>query len=683
MTECYNDYLYRKRIEKGMHRREVAKALGVSKFVYHRYERGYSAPSEEVIRKINALYGEGFHKHFEGELGYPSEFVDKDEPRFRERLKKAFSKVWVKILAVVLSIAGLLTIPAALLIDHYSNPATGHFYSATYEEVHECVVQLGRPYADPLGSFHMFSFSEEYGGENSDIHVSIRTTEKPESINSTQFVVVMRIFDSVEEGYFTKPLVTLRLEYNRGNEFVYTITDPYTGEYYIQTGHRLSKVDFVVETSKKYSLEKVEDDFAIIDSVHVETIGLVADYYFDSLIGEFILGGEESSIDFYKDILLVKQKGDSTVKAYKTAYSIVAFLGVPLGMLIASLTIFAFVFLREREEGIPVLVRGEEELPENKRLPLWMGASALRLIGGILLLFGSTYVLLSLANQFGAISFVLNQIDANMLTSLASNVFFLGVFLLYILGLSDDFFHPKRLYRRTIVFGAIALGISVVQTLFAYQMKSMENGFVNLLLSYMPSNIFMMIFAFHLCAMFLFATPYFIKGKGIRVWRALSLLPVLWSTGIFIADVVSRANTGEGIENLTYFLGLNRYPYAIATYCFLFGNFFLRRHYEKKYGSAYLRGDMYAFFKNLTLCVPALILGAIELGLAFVPAIRDMGFGNCYSLLLVAILMLLYRGHNEKHHLGAVIAARILYGLGLAITYALTIALALVYVLAF
>ena len=110
------------------------------------------------------------------------------------------------------------------------------------------------------------------------------------------------------------------------------------------------------------------------------------------------------------------------------------------------------------------------------------------------------------------------------------------------------------------------------------------------------------------------------------------------------------------------------------------GNFVLRRHWIKKYGAAYLRGDVYAFFKNLTICGPAFFIGAIELILYFVPGARVLGFGECYALLAIAGLMLFYRGYNDKNHLPALISSRIVYAIGLILTYSITIGIAVAYI---
>ena len=64
----------------------------------------------------------------------------------------------------------------------------------------------------------------------------------------------------------------------------------------------------------------------------------------------------------------------------------------------------------------------------------------------------------------------------------------------------------------------------------------------------------------------------------------------------------------------------------------------------------------------------------------FIPAMREMGFGDSYSLIFVALLMLFYRGHNDKNHLPAMILSNVVYGLGLAVAYFVTVALSLAYI---
>ncbi|MCR5490581.1 MAG: helix-turn-helix domain-containing protein [Bacilli bacterium] len=676
MIESYNDYLYRKRKEAGLRRKQVASALGVSMFMYHRFERGYSAPSEEVIKKISDLYGEDFHEHFDGEAGYPAEIKDKGEHAIRQKLKEFYSKLWVRLTFVFLSIAGLACIPASIAIDYANNPAANDFYSQHYEDLQQYTNEYGQPYINPIGNFNQKILPAVYAEDGYSIYCAVKAPIHTENLSDMDFTFIYRVEDETNRS----SRYAFRINYSRGTNFTYTVTDNETGEYIVQTGKRVSREESVIYSTRSYGLDWILEGSAF-DFESVDLIAVLGDYYFTDMFNlpDMNLGGEDVVVDFFDDILTVKEKGDAIVRKYNIAFSIVAYLGVPIGIMMVVLTILSYVFLNDREVAYTYIEKGDEPLPPNKRLPLFMGASALRIIGSTVLLLGSTYVLLSLANQFGMINMVLTRINGDLLISFASNIFFLGVFFLYILGLSDDFGHPARLYRRTIMFGGIALVISTIQSFFAWQMKYLENGFVDVLLQYLPSNIFVPVFLFHVCALFLFSTPFFVKGKGVKVWRACSLLPVIFSTVVFVLDIVNRVQSGDGIERLSYFIGINRFPYVIATYCFLFGNFFLRKHYSKRYGSAYLRGDLYALRKNLTLCVPALLLGAVELILNFNLPARTLGFGTSYSLLFVAVLMLFYRGHNDKHHVWAAVLSRTIYTVGLVVTYAMTILLAYLY----
>ena len=120
---------------------------------------------------------------------------------------------------------------------------------------------------------------------------------------------------------------------------------------------------------------------------------------------------------------------------------------------------------------------------------------------------------------------------------------------------------------------------------------------------------------------------------------------------------------GKPVETVSYFFGANRFYFA------------------KRYGGAYLRGDQYSLYKNLTISIPALVIGGLELILFFVPGARAYGFGESIGLLLVAVTMFFYRGYNDKEHLWALIVARSVYGLGIINTYTVTIALAVVFMI--
>ena len=672
MSESYNDYLYRKRKEAGLSRKEVSASLGVSKFLYHRFERGYSVPKEEVVAKIDALYGERFADYLVGESSYPAEIRGGEEGKIRAFLKKLYQKAWAKILSFVLPFVFLLSIPAVFITDHYCYSNLADDYSSTYLSIRRFVAENGHDYSDPLGNFHerMLSYSEvqtEYF-----LFTAIMAPVEEKNIDDMEFFFELRFAEDLEDvnPYFFK------LEYQKNLRYRYTIVNSLTGEYSVETGIRTGEDSFADRQVKMHSLDPnaVAFDEDVADISNITAMGDAFLQFFLNDESAFGLFDEGHHIDsFYRDILTVKARGDGAIGAKEALRRVFAYIGTPLGILLAGLSILSFVFLREKEE-VPVTSQtAEKPLPNNKRLPLLVGASALRLAGGIMLLVGSVYVLLSLANHFGMISFLFKNVNSELLLYLASGVFFFGVFLLYIIGLGDDFAHPNRLYLRTILFGIIALMISAVQTFFRMDMSGYQNAFVDTMLDYMPSNIFLSIFLFHICAMFLFAKPAFLKEKWVKYWRLGSLLPFLFTIGVFIADVIFRARTGKGIQNVSYFLGLDRFPYSLATYCFLFGNYYLRKKESKTYGEIYLRGDAYAFEKNLTLCVPALVFGLIELILSFLPGARALGFGASFSLLLVAVLMLFYRGYNDKNHLSALIVSNALYGAGIIITYSMAI----------
>ena len=679
MRESYNDYLYRKRKEAGLHRKEVAARLGVSKFLYHRFERGYSVPKPEVVEKINALYGEDFAPYLVGESSYPGEIKHPDESTFREKVKEAFRKRWIKLVCLLVPLFMLLSIPGAIALHLWSDQAAPSFYSETYTQLRESVCHWGYDYADPLGNSHMSILTYERYEDGNGFYAAVKAPTSEKNIGDMQFVFTMRVDDETTLGGVS----LVKLQYTKQDRFEFMVIDNQTGEYLIQSGRRLGLDEFEL-TAVKERFTDAEEGFLAGSVDAVRIIAAYADAFFKDFLtdsnDEGLFAGERFPIEsFYEDVFLVKEVGDKKLALCNTFYGILAYGGAPLGILLSGVSLTLFLLSREKEEERKEQV-GEETLPNNKRLPFLIGTSAFRVLGSLLFLVGSVYILLSLANRFGLVSLLVKRGDPNGLIEFSSNLFFLGVFFLYILGLHDDFSHPKRLYLRTIAFGTIAFAVAVLQSFFGWFIANYENNLVSFLLSYMPANIFMPIFLYHLCALFLFATPEWAKGKLLKFWRWLAILPVLVSLAVFIYGLILKGIGAQQIQTLSYFLGADRFPYSFVTYCYLLGNFVLRRHWIKKYGAAYLRGDVYAFFKNLTICGPAFLIGAIELILYFVPGARVLGFGECYALLAIAGLMLFYRGYNDKNHLPALISSRIVYAIGLILTYSITIGIAVAYI---
>ena len=682
MQEAYNDYLYRKRKEAHLRRKEVASSLGVSKFLYHRYERGYSIPTQEVVKKISDLYGEDFSPYLEGEASYPSEIKEKGERAFWEKVRNAFKKRWVKLLAVLLPAISLLNIPAAVVSYHMTDDAYATFYDDHYERIRAKTVELGTPYSDPLGNFNQSIVAYETWIEDDAFFGLIKAPVNPVNIGEMAFSFTYRDYDFSENP--NDPGELYRLEYKRGRTFSFSYMDNQSGEYVVQSGERIDEFEYRIDKNDT----NMSNPDEVVDYTLLQVAGILGDFFFQALLSDDFEDGyspfvEEDGLavsDFYQEVFLVKARGDEKIEIYDGFYCGFAYIGTPIAILLSGLNILFFVLSREKEEKA-VPIEGKEPLPPNKRLPFFVGSSAYRVFGSILLLIGSLYILIGLASRFSLTSLVLKRIDGASLLALATSVFFLGVFYLYIIGLRDDFDHPKRLYFRTILFGTIGVAISFAQYFFALSLSYYENRFAMLLLSYMPSNIFISIFWFHLCAMFLFTLPKIIKGKWAKLWRWCSIIPPLLSLILFITNIVTTHFLGKPVEIVSYFFGANRFPYAFVTYCFLFGNYFLRNYFAKRYGEAYLRGDQYSLYKNLTISIPALVIGGLELILFFVPGARAYGFGESIGLLLVAVTMFFYRGYNDKEHLWALIVARSVYGLGIINTYTVTIALAVVFMI--
>lgn len=677
MREPYNDYLYRKRKEAGLHRIEVCRILGISKFLYHRYERGYSVPKGVVVERISELYGEDFKPYLEKESSYPAEIKRTNDTRLIAWLKKRFTHLYFRVLLILIPVLALCSIPAALIVDRANRPADYGFYSPAYETIQRKVAEEGRPYIDPLGNFNNRTLAFNFSEENTHIYASITAPVDPDNIDDMMFLFMLRgPYSSTSENN-----LRLSFQYIGSNRFEYIAVNNDTAEYLVETGYRASEYDFIVTSSVTNKIAEGEANF---DFPRPDTIGLAGDMifslFFNGTIGESFKPGELDISSMYEDVLLVKEKGDNKVLHLCFVYDVLSFIVAPIGIVLATISLICFVYLQIDRSKEVLLEVGKEDVPTNRRLPLLVGSSAIRVIGSLLLLLGSTYVLLSIANRFGLISFLFAGVNGDAVQYGALNVFFLGVFFLYILGIIDDFTHQDRLYLRAIVVGGLALGIAVFQSLFSLRISYLENGVLQMVLSYVPPNIFVSIFMFHLCALFLFATPHFVNGKSIRVWRVCSIIPVMFTLGVFVVDQLSNFGVIPAMGALSYFLGSDQYGFIIVTYLFLFGNFIIKNYYKKKYGDLYLRGDIYALNKNLTLCIPALIFAVLDIVFYFIPVMRDMGFGDSYSLFFVALLMLFYRGHNDKNHLPALVLSNFVYGLGLVIAYFFTVALSLAYI---
>ena len=74
IMDTYNYHLYRIRIEKGLNKRQMAKAIGISYFRYSFMENGYSKPTRKECIKISDYLGENFFEYTHGPSSNPSDF---------------------------------------------------------------------------------------------------------------------------------------------------------------------------------------------------------------------------------------------------------------------------------------------------------------------------------------------------------------------------------------------------------------------------------------------------------------------------------------------------------------------------------------------------------------------------------------------------------------------------------
>ena len=161
--------------------------------------------------------------------------------------------------------------------------------------------------------------------------------------------------------------------------------------------------------------------------------------------------------------------------------------------------------------------------------------------------------------------------------------------------------------------------------------------------------------------MFLFSTPKAVEKSKIktRLWRAGVIIPLLYLFGSSAYGLVTKM---KWAPRLPYYLSYLLYPKGmfITLFVLIFATalFIYRRYITTKYGKKnfelYVRGNRYAFIKNIIASSTLVILVVIDFGLSkcidpetgsMYKVVDALDLGDNYHCLCIIVPILLYRPH--------------------------------------
>ena len=683
MRLAFNDYLYRLRVEKGFSSpKKFAKELGISAFKYGCYERGYLQPKGKEKDIIEKYTGESLDPYLVGRSSYPAPMKPKKNQVFRG-LSKLFKNRIARIITYVIAGLGILCIPAAAIIDYRNDSKRYNFYDANYVEIYNKVREEGTFTIDLAGYFDKREISIVESGV---YYVTVKAPVSQYGMTEIYYEAVLR-----------NDLERYDIKYKNANNISFTLSDNGTGEYWSYHTERTGQSTFKSGTiSNSHYLNKwngttakafINDSFSKLISD--------CDTLFEKLFTEKF---DKPNINFYNDVLTVKKHGDTIQNNLTTAYNITAFIGLPLGVIALAMILLWWLYMYPEKMltmEVHELSKEQEEqsehqkhapLPNNKiRLSFFVGENAIRVIGVILLFLGSVRTIFAILAKMGVLTLLDRTFNTGAMLNVFVNVFFLGVFMNYITEM-DSLNDEHRLFRNLVVYGLLFITIGIIQTCAVIQLDYMGNGIIYSLEAQLPNNIFGLVFLFFLTAVFLYYLPKKFEGKKklTLMWRWFSLLPVIAVFSLyFLIQFVPTLFGYSTPKYVAYFFGAERLPFAVLTFIYLFGTYFLRRYYYRKYGvknaRVFFNGDRYIYIKNFILVAGAIGLGISELVFFIMLPNNAFGFGQSIYIAIIAPLFALFKPRNGNRNIGTSIVSSGLYITAIIVYYSITIALVVFY----
>ena len=683
MRQAFNDYLYHLRLQNGFDSpKKFAKKLGISPFKYGCYERGYLQPKGKEKAIIEEFTGESLDPYLTGRSSYPASMKPKKNQVFHG-LSKLFKNRIARIITYVIAGIGILCIPAAAIIDYRNDSKRYNFYDDNYVEIYNKVKKEGTFTIDIAGYFDKREISMVESGV---YYVTVKAPVSQIGMTEIYFEATLR---DENERYDIK--------YKNANSISFVMSDNGTGEYWSYHTERTGETTFSSGTVSNYHYKSkwnANTTKAFIQNVFPKLI-VDCDGLFTKLFQDRF---GKPNIDFYNDILVVKKHGDIIQNNLTTAYNITAFIGLPLGIIAVAMILLWWLYMYPEKMltlQVHELSKEEEEhneqqkhqpLPTNKiKIPFFVGENAIRVIGVILLFLGSVRTIFAILAKMGILSLLDRTFNAGVLLNVFVNIFFLGVFLNYITEM-DSLNDEHRLFRNLVVYGLLFITIGVIQTCAVIQLDYMGNGIIYSLEAQLPNNIFGLVFLFFLTAVFLYYLPKRFEGKKklTLMWRWFSLLPVIAVFSLyFLIQFVPTLFGFNTPKYVAYFFGAERLPFAVLTFIYLFGTYFLRKYYYRKYGlknaKIFFNGDRYIYIKNFILVAGAIGLAIAELVFYIMLPNNAFGFGQSIYIAVVALLFAFFKPRNGNRNIGTSILSSGLYIMAIIVYYSITIALVVFY----
>ena len=665
----YNQYLYKKRIELELSRKQFAKLLGINRLAYFYFEKGYFLPSKKTEQKINSYFEGDFSPHLQGEESYPVKVATNNQKADKKTLfAKLFSNtnfltgfvVFIVLLGALLGLGFIMQKGA---------DAVGRSRAGTTLNTLTNYINVEGQYN--VNIIKEFSQKEIY--ENSpDEYVSIRKPASSTNPADLNMYYLARIKDET----YSDIRVVLFLKANYNYDMTLTIMN--TGEDIKASFQRTAQDNFKLLSASFDTFYDQELTQALKDRETLETFVEIIMYGYmlesDASFSRLIKNSIGVDTNFYSDIYQPYQKAlGETTSLRRAGFGIIisSFIAI-----VVSLSLAIYYFLT-REKTIKITnqtsLRTKEykQLPNNIRFSAFLPEVVVAVIGVILVFIGSTRFLVNALGGTGLIKSLKPLVANGSFATLTGNLFYIGIFLMFFIDFDTEA-DLKKIVKNIVMYAATFLIIYVLEASVISSMLNSGSILTDTLIKYIPSNPFLIVSCYFIIMLSLFYTPLRCKNNKILkiLWRTMSLLP---TTFIFISFFYSQLNIDYSNVWFNYFIQNSKFSFSLLAVVYLYIVYFVKMFYFKKYGpknsDVFFTGNKFKLEKNFCGVIAICLVVIVEFILSKQPYGSPFRIAFSPLILILLPIMLFYQpqiGSRNKVFNGVIYT---IYYISLYISY--------------
>ena len=654
----YNIFLFNERKKLNMSRRDFAKMLHISWLKYCAIENGYVKPNKKNILSINEALGIDFTPYTLANSSYATILPEKEKrpivKKFYDFLGSTKFRIAMAIL-FALSIASVVT--AIIFTDKYETNSRD-FHEEKVTELYDAVIANGTATFDLLNAF----VRKEVYEESLNKLITIKAHLHDSDISDMEFKIdtwtdeyrLSLVFISTR-AFLTNIVLPVTRLYKTPT-IIAKYVDYRTNDYFEIRVEEYSKDSFEIV---KYKSSLISTDMEFVEEEFIyacEVISHEMQTYnqdFEDLIDNLLY----MKVDLYEDIMMAMIRTNKTIKILENITEVMYLSGVIMTLL----TLFGFIYstLFRTKNGICEFEFSNDTsfyhketnkvMKKDISFTPFLPETLLELIGIAIVFVASFRMLIYFGFALGVYQVTFEQVKE--VNNVFMPIFYVGMFLLYFIDF-DKFMGDKRTIRNIFMYFLLFIGLYVIEIYLLSFIRMKESVVFSMVEMFTFPNMFGTISMYFLIMFLLFFTPKFINNKRrLVIFRLLSLIPTLLIFAMYFIFKSANYFWGWNLSvDVLYIFDSERIAFSFLCVFYLYGLFFLRLYFKKKYGDKeaqrFFNGNRYIFIKNILMCVIIGVVAIVEFLLRYNKTANQLGLGQSYYIYILIPLVLFYHPHK-------------------------------------